>query len=141
MQGKIFVEQSSSGNKSTVAARAIKAAFRACTNGSRSDLENAAVRTLVLVYKELVAYVFHRLNIILTPVPRFLAIFPRQIVVFVRMPGCSSFAVLARYRRSSPFMIRSDNFGTTMRTAFTVCSRIKGAKSVNPVTFAVNRHL
>lgn len=51
MQGKSFVEQSSSENKSAVADSAISAAFRAWTKGSRSDLENAAVRTFVRVYR------------------------------------------------------------------------------------------
>ena len=72
-----------------------------------------------------------------TFVPKFRAIFPRQIVVLVRMPGCSSFAVLARCRSSSPLMIRSDSFGTTTSTALTVSSLTTGARSVKPVTLIV----
>lgn len=54
--------------------------------------------------------------------------------MFVRMPGCSSLDVLARYFSSSPLFVRSDNLGTTVRTALTVCSRSSGAASVKPVT-------
>jgi hypothetical protein len=67
---------------------------------------------------------------------RFLASFPRQIVVLVLIPGCSSFAVFARYRNSSPLMILSDNLGTTVSTALSVCSLTIGAASVNPFTYA-----
>lgn len=70
----------------------------------------------------------------LEPVPRYFPIFPRQIVVFVRMPGCSSLAVFARYRRSSPLIVLSESLLMTIRIDFTVCSRIIGAVSVKPVT-------
>ena len=66
--------------------------------------------------------------------PRFRAIFPKHMVVFVLMPGCSSFAVLARYFNSSPLIVRSANFVMMVKTAFTVCSRTTGARSVKPVT-------
>ena len=46
MTGSSFEAQSSSLNKSVVAARAINAALRAWTKGSRSDLANAAESTL-----------------------------------------------------------------------------------------------
>ena len=71
--------------------------------------------------------------------PKFLAIFPRQIVVFVRIPGWSSLDVLARYFRSSPFIVRSDSFVMMVRTALTVCSRTIGATSKNPVTCEIIR--
>jgi hypothetical protein len=45
--GNILAAQSSSLYKSTVAAKASNPAFRACTNGSRRDLANAAVNTFV----------------------------------------------------------------------------------------------
>lgn len=115
--GRIFIAQSSSVKKSEVAASAIRAALRAWTKGSRNDRVKAATSTFVLVLG-----------------PRFFAIFPKQIVVFVRMPGCSSFAVFARCRRSSPLITRSDSFGTTTKTALTVCSRTTGARSAKPVT-------
>ena len=67
-------------------------------------------------------------------VPRFLAIFPRQMVVFVRMPGCSSLAVLARYLSSSPLIVRSDSLPMMTSTDFRVCSRTTGATSVKPDT-------
>lgn len=70
----------------------------------------------------------------LVPTPKFFAILPKQIVVFVRMPGCSSLEVLARYLRSSPLMVLSDNFPMIVKTDLTVCSRTIGATSVNPVT-------
>ncbi len=66
--------------------------------------------------------------------PRFFAILPKQIVVLVRMPGCSSFDVLARYFNSSPLIVLSDNFPMIVRTALTVCSLTIGATSVKPVT-------
>lgn len=72
------------------------------------------------------------LDLVLTP--RFFEILPKQIVVFVRMPGCSSFEVLARYLRSSPLIVLSDNFPMIVKTALTVCSRTTGATSVKPVT-------
>ena len=68
-----------------------------------------------------------------TFVPRFLAIFPKQIVVFVLIPGCSSLEVFARHFNRSPLIIRSDTFVMIVRTDLTVCSRTSGAKSVNPV--------
>ena len=66
-------------------------------------------------------------------------ILPRHIVVFVRIPGCSSLAVLAKCLRSSPFRIRSESFGARERTALTVCSRTRGTTSENPVTFTTIR--
>jgi hypothetical protein len=86
-------------------------------NGSRRDRVNAAIKTLDFVL-----------------MPKCLDIFPRQMVVLVRMPGCSSFEVLARYFRSSPLIVRSDNFPMMVKMALTVCSRTTGAASVNPVT-------
>ena len=71
----------------------------------------------------------------LTLAPRFRAILPRHIVVFVRIPGCSSFEVFARYFKSSPFIVRSVNLVMIVKTALTVCSRTTGATSVNPVTW------
>jgi hypothetical protein len=118
MIGSSLAAQSSSLKRSAVAARAMSAALRACTNGSRSERANAAVRTFARLLE-----------------PKFLAILPKQIVVFVRIPGCSSFAVLARCRKSSPLMTRSDNFGTIVRIDLTVCSRTTGARSVKPVTY------
>src|SRR5579859_6252772 len=41
---------------------------------------------------------------------RCFAIFPRQIVVFVRIPGCSSVCVFARYLSRSPLIFLSFNF-------------------------------
>lgn len=116
--GKSFEAQSSSLNRSAVAARAKSAAFRAWTNGSLMDLVNAAVRT------------FDRV-----PGAKFLAILPKHMVVFVRIPGCSSLAVFARYLSSSPLMTRSDSFAMIVKTDLTVCSRTSGAWSVNPVTY------
>lgn len=98
-------------------AKAINAAFLACTKGSRNEREKAAIKTLDL---ELT--------------PKFLEIFPRQIVVFVRIPGCSSFEVLARYLRSSPLIVLSESFPIIVKIALTVCSRTTGAISVKPVT-------
>lgn len=46
--GRIFVAQSSSVNRSIVALRAMRPAFRAWTKGSRSDRLNAATSTFVL---------------------------------------------------------------------------------------------
>lgn len=71
----------------------------------------------------------------LLPTPRFFAILPRQIVVFVRIPGCSSLDVLARYFKSSPLIVLSESFPMMVRTALTVCSRTTGATSVKPVTY------
>jgi len=76
----------------------------------------------------------HIINLPQTEDPSFRAILPRQMVVFVLMPGCSSLAVFARCRSSSPFIILSESFGTTIRTALTVCSRTNGATSLKPVT-------
>lgn len=115
--GRMRPAQSSSLKESEVTARAISAAFRACTNGSRRDRENAAMSTLALL-----------------AAPKFLAIFPRQIVVLVRMPGCSSLEVFARHLSSSPLMVLSDNFPIMVNTALTVCSLTTGATSVKPVT-------
>src|SRR3954469_8714133 len=122
--GNIRLAQSSSLNESVVTANAKSAAFLACTNGSLSDRVNAAIKTLDLVLT-----------------PRFLAILPKQIVVFVRMPGCSSFEVLARYLSNSPLIVRSDNFPMIVNTALTVCSRTTGAMSVKPVTYSICQHI
>lgn len=67
-------------------------------------------------------------------VPRYLAIFPRQIVVFVRIPGCSSLAVLAKYFSNSPLIVLSESLVMIVRTDLSVCSLTIGATSVNPVT-------
>lgn len=72
--------------------------------------------------------------------PKLRAIFPKQMVVFVRMPGCSSLDVFARCFSSSPLITRSDSLVTTVKTALTVCSRSSGATSVNPVTYDDYQH-
>lgn len=54
MPGRILLAQSSSGNRSDVAASACKAALRACTKGSLNDRENAAINTFWRVYCALV---------------------------------------------------------------------------------------
>lgn len=90
--GMTFEAQSSSVKCSEVAANAMREALRACTNGSRSERVKAAIRTLLLF-----------------ETPRFLAIFPRQMVVLVLMPGCSSLAVFARYFSSSPLTTLSES--------------------------------
>lgn len=72
--------------------------------------------------------------------PKFRAILPKQMVVFVRMPGCSSLDVFAKYFSSSPLITRSDSFVTTVKTALTVCSRSSGATSVKPVTYEDYQH-
>ena len=69
-----------------------------------------------------------------TFVPRFRAIFPRQMVVLVRIPGCSSLDVFASCFSKSPLIVRSESLVMIVRTAFTVCSRTSGATSVKPVT-------
>ena len=117
MDGRTREAQSSSPNASDVTANAIKAALRACTNGSRRDRVKAAIKTLDLVLT-----------------PRFLDILPRHMVVFVRIPGCSSFEVFARYLRSSPLIVLSESFPMMVSTALTVCSLTTGAMSVKPVT-------
>ena len=68
--------------------------------------------------------------------PRERAILPRQIVVLVRIPGCSSLEVRASCLRRSELIVRSDNLVIMVRTALTVCSRIRGAISVKPVTYS-----
>jgi len=120
--GSIRFAISSSLKESDVTAKAIRAAFLAWTNGSRRDRVNAAIKTLDLVL-----------------LLRFLEIFPKQIVVLVRIPGCSSLEVLARYFKSSPLMVLSESFEIIVRTALTVCSRTTGATSVNPVTFCLRQ--
>lgn len=117
MAGRIRPAQSSSLKYSTVAAKANRAAFRAWTKGSRSDLVKAAINTFDLVDD-----------------PRFLAILPRHMVVFVLMPGCSSLAVLARCFSNSPLMTRSVSLLIMTSTDLSVCSRTTGAKSVKPDT-------
>ena len=72
--------------------------------------------------------------------PKLRAIFPKQMVVFVRMPGCSSLDVLARCLSSSPLITRSDSLVTTVKTALTVCSRSIGATSVKPVAYNDYQH-
>ena len=114
--GRIFDAQSSTVKYSPVAPKDIKAAFLAWTKGSRRDRVKAAISTLDLVDD-----------------PRFLAILPKQMVVFVRIPGCSSFAVLASCFRRSPLIVRSVSFDMMTSTALRVCSRTTGAASVNPV--------
>ena len=133
MIGRSLDAQSSSLNKSTVAANARSAAFRACTKGSRRERPKAAARTFARLYGHVNKMQKKRRQLTFTP--RLRAILPRQIVVFVRIPGCSSFAVLARCLKSSPLITRSESFGTTVKTALTVCSRTTGATSENPVTF------
>ena len=135
MIGRSLDAQSSSLNKSTVAANARSAAFRACTKGSRRERPKAAARTFARLYKHVNKTERKKDVNQLTFTPRLRAILPRQIVVFVRIPGCSSFAVLARCLKSSPLITRSESFGTTVKTALTVCSRTTGATSENPVTF------
>lgn len=49
--GSILVAQSSSLKRSDVVASASKAAFRACTKGSRNEREKAAVSTFCRVCK------------------------------------------------------------------------------------------
>lgn len=127
----ILLAQSSSENDSIVAPKASNPAFRACTKGSRTERENAAISTFDLVYIA-ISMMYTRSKRQLTPGERFFAIFPRQIVVFVRIPGCSSFAVRAKNRSNSPLITLSDNFPITVKTALTVCSRTTGATSVNP---------
>jgi len=134
MIGRSLVAQSSSVKRSAVAASASSAAFRACTNGSRSEREKAAARTLARLCQYVSVCCTSNISR-RTLAPKFRAIFPRQIVVLVRIPGCSSFAVFARWRRSSPFTVLSDNLGTTVRIAFTVCSLTTGAMSEKPVTW------
>lgn len=116
-EGRMRAAQSSTEKYSAVTESAIRAAFRACTKGSRSERVKAAIKTLALCED-----------------PRCLAILPRQIVVFVRIPGCSSLAVLAKYFSNSPLMVRSESFVMNVRTDFSVCSRTTGARSVKPVT-------
>lgn len=70
----------------------------------------------------------------LTLAPRLRAILPRQMVVFVRIPGCSSFEVFARYFSSAPFIVRSESLVMMVRIDLTVCSRTNGATSVKPDT-------
>lgn len=50
MAGSNRVAQSSSLKMSAVAAKAIRAAFLACTNGSRNDRVKAAARTFCRVW-------------------------------------------------------------------------------------------
>ena len=66
--------------------------------------------------------------------PRVRAIFPRQMVVLVRIPGCSSLEVFASCFSKSPLIVRSESLVMIVRTALTVCSRTSGATSVKPVT-------
>lgn len=77
---------------------------------------------------------------LLTFAPKLRAIFPKQMVVFVRMPGCSSLDIFARCFNNSPLITRSDNLVTTTKTALTVTSRSRGATSVKPVTYDDHQH-
>jgi hypothetical protein len=79
-------------------------------------------------------------DVIRTVGPRCLAILPRQIVVLVRIPGCSSLAVRAKKRSISPLIVRSDSLPMTVSTALTVCSRTTGAISVNPEVYSIVQH-
>ena len=72
-----------------------------------------------------------------TLVPKLRAIFPRQMVVLVRIPGCSSLEVFASCFNKSPLIVRSERWVTIVRTALTVCSRTSGATSVKPVTWSI----
>ena len=49
--GNSLFAQSSSGNRSEVAANAWRAALRACTKGSLNDRVNAVTKTFCLVYQ------------------------------------------------------------------------------------------
>lgn len=131
MAGRILPAQSSSVKKSIVAYRASSPATRACAKGSRSDRVKAAIRTLERVYRAL-AEASHSTSERRTLGPKFFAIRPRQIVVFVRIPGCSSLAVRAKNFSSSPLTILSLSLLMIVRTAFKVCSRTTGATSVKP---------
>ena len=132
--GKILFAQSSSLNKSDVAASASKAAFRPCTKGSLNDRPKAFIRTFCLVCLYVLASTLWReLLMIHAFAPRLRAIFPKQTVVLVRMPGCSSLDVFARHFSISPLITRSESLEMIVRVAFTVCSRTTGATSVKPV--------
>lgn len=72
-----------------------------------------------------------------TLVPKLRAIFPRQIVVLVRIPGCSSLEVFASCLSKSPLIVRSESLVIIVKTALTVCSRTSGATSVKPVTYSI----
>jgi hypothetical protein len=118
-----------------VAASASKAALRAWTKGSLRDRVKAAMRTFIRVYFSGQHLHYHLIKS-LTFGPRLRAILPRQIVVLVRIPGCSSLDVFASCFNSSPLRTRSFNLLMTVNTALTVCSRTNGARSVKPVTYA-----
>ena len=72
-----------------------------------------------------------------TLVPKLRAIFPRQMVVLVRIPGCSSLEVFASCFSKSPLIVRSESLVIMVKTALTVCSRTSGAMSVKPVTCSI----
>ena len=72
-----------------------------------------------------------------TLVPKLRAIFPRQIVVLVRIPGCSSLEVFASCFSNSPLIVRSESLVIIVKTALTVCSRTSGATSIKPVTCSI----
>ena len=74
-----------------------------------------------------------------TLVPRLRAIFPRQMVVLVRIPGCSSLEVFASCFSKSPLIVRSESLVIIVKTALTVCSRTRGATSVKPVTCSIKQ--
>ena len=136
--GRILEAQSSSLNTSEVAARASKAALRAWTKGSRIERLKAAMRTLDLDYDDnSLFWIGEGYGRSLTLLLRCFAILPRQIVVFVLMPGSASLAVLARYLRRSPLTTRSESFVMSVSIDFTVCSRRRGAWSVKPVIYVL----
>ncbi len=61
-------------------------------------------------------------HIALTPGPMYFAIFPRQTVVFVRIPASASLEVLARYLSRSPFIVlRSLLWPTVQAVQFVHC--------------------
>ena len=95
----------------------------------------AAIRTFVRDLSQKVSYLSYSGDPKLTDTPKFLAILPRQIVVLVRIPGCSSLAVFARHLNNSPLMTLSLSLGTSVRTALTVCSLTTGAASEKPVVY------
>ena len=119
MAGTRRTAQSSSVKYSDVTESAIRDAFLAWMKGSLRERLKAAIKTFDLEED-----------------PRYLAILPRQIVVLVRIPGCSSLAVLARYLSNSPLMVRSESFVMIVRTDLSVCSLTTGATSVKPVTWS-----
>ena len=74
-----------------------------------------------------------------TVAPKLRAIFPRQTVVLVRIPGCSSLEVFASCLSKSPLIVRSESLVIIVKTALTVCSRTSGAISVKPVICSIQQ--